>query len=108
MPVTLRRCSVAWRSLPRLTAPTMARHNRRADSCTIGLPKTESEAHIRGMAKKRGSVWHGIRDAYHLHHAMETLHALRRSGGEVFEQIGEMAMMVAVLAVICGLVWLLT
>jgi hypothetical protein len=60
------------------------------------------------MGKKRGSVWDGVRDVYHLHQAMETLQALRRSGGEVLRQIGEMVMMIAALAVICGLVWLLT
>jgi hypothetical protein len=59
------------------------------------------------MGKKRGSVWDGIRDVYHLHQAMEMLETLRRSGGKVLEQIIEMAMMVAVLAVICGVVWLL-
>jgi hypothetical protein len=59
------------------------------------------------MGKKRGGVWGGIRNAYHLHQAMETLEALRRSGGKVLEQIIEMAIMVAVLAVICGIVWLL-
>jgi hypothetical protein len=59
------------------------------------------------MAKKRGSVLNGIKDVYHLDQAMEMLASLRRSGGEVLEQIIEMAMMVAVLAVTCGVVWLL-
>jgi hypothetical protein len=35
------------------------------------------------------------------------LETLRRAGGKALEQIIEMAMMVAVLAVICGVVWLL-
>jgi hypothetical protein len=60
------------------------------------------------MAKKRGSVWDGIKDVYHLHQAMEMLGTLRRSGGKVLEEIIEMAMMVTVLAVICGFVWLLS
>jgi hypothetical protein len=52
-------------------------------------------------------VWDGIRDVYHLYQVAETLKALRRSSGNVLEQLGEMAMMIAVLAVICGVVWLL-
>jgi hypothetical protein len=59
------------------------------------------------MAKKHGSMLDGIKDVYHLHRAMEMLATLRRSGGEVLEKIIEIAMMVAVLAVICGVVWLL-
>jgi hypothetical protein len=38
---------------------------------------------------------------------MEALESLRRSSGQVVEQIIEMAMMVAVLALICGVAWLL-
>jgi hypothetical protein len=30
------------------------------------------------MGKTRGSGWHGIRDAYQLHQAMETLESWRR------------------------------
>ena len=53
-------------------------------------------------------MWDGIKDVYHLHQAMEMLGTLRRSGGKVLEEIIEMAMMVTVLAVICGIVWLLS
>jgi hypothetical protein len=59
------------------------------------------------MAKKRGSVWDGIRDAYNLHQAIETLGALRQSGGRFLEGLREMALMIAALAVVMGLFWLL-
>jgi hypothetical protein len=55
------------------------------------------------MAKKRGSVWDGIRDAYNLHQAIETLGALRQSGGRFLEGLREMALMIAALAVVMGL-----
>ena len=38
------------------------------------------------MAKKRGSIWDGIRDVYHLHQASEALGALHRSSGQVLEK----------------------
>jgi hypothetical protein len=59
------------------------------------------------MAKKRGSVWDGIRDAYNLHQAIEMLGALRQSGGRFLEGLGEMAMMIVALAIVCGVFWLL-
>jgi hypothetical protein len=33
------------------------------------------------MAKKRGNVWDGIRDAHHVHQVIEALGTLRQSGG---------------------------
>jgi hypothetical protein len=59
------------------------------------------------MAKKRGSMWDGIRDAYHLQQVLEALGSLRQSGGRFLEELGEMAMMFAALAVVVGLFWLL-
>jgi hypothetical protein len=73
----------------------------------VWLAKKQLGVHSRRMGKKRWSGWDGIRDVYHLHQAMETLQALRRSGGQVLHEIVEMALMVAVLALICGIVWLL-
>jgi hypothetical protein len=43
------------------------------------------------MAKKRSSMWDGIRDVYNLHQAFETLETLRRSGGRFLQELGEMA-----------------
>jgi hypothetical protein len=59
------------------------------------------------MVKKRGSVWDGIRDAYNLHQAIETLGELRQAGGKLLEVLGEMAMMIATLAVVIGMFYLL-
>jgi hypothetical protein len=65
-------------------------------------------AHNLDMAKKRGTVWDGIRDAYNVHEAFYLIETLRRSGGRVIGQIGEMIMMVGTLAVVCGVFWLLS
>ncbi len=48
-----------------------------------GLEKGPRRAHIPCMVIKRGSVWDGIKDAYHLHQAIEALGTLRQSGGLV-------------------------
>ena len=58
------------------------------------------------MAKKRGSGWQGIRDAYNLHQAMETLATLRQSGERLRGELAEMAMMVAALVVVIALFYL--
>jgi hypothetical protein len=59
------------------------------------------------MAKKRGYVWDGIRDAHHVHQVIEALGTLRQSGGRALEDLGGMAMMIAPLGVIVVLFWLL-
>jgi hypothetical protein len=73
----------------------------------FGLEKGPRRAHIPRMVIKRGSVWDGIKDAYHLHQAIEALGTLRQSRGRFLEDLGGMAMMIAALGVVVILLWLL-
>jgi hypothetical protein len=57
------------------------------------------------MAKKRGSVWDGIRDAYNLHEALEALKALGRSGGRAVEEVTNVALMLVALAAVLSFVY---
>jgi hypothetical protein len=59
------------------------------------------------MTKKRGTIWDGIRHAYNVHEAFELLESFRRLGGRWLTELGEMALMVAALALICVVFWLL-
>ena len=56
---------------------------------------------------ERGTIWDGIRDAHNIHEAFELLEGLRRSGGRYLTELGEMALMVAALALVCAVFWLL-
>jgi hypothetical protein len=59
------------------------------------------------MTKKRGTIWDGIRDAYNIHEAFEMQEGFRRSGRRYLTDLGEMALMVAALALVCVVSWLL-
>jgi hypothetical protein len=59
------------------------------------------------MAKKCDTVWGGIRDAYNVREAFQVIETLRRSGGRVVGEVGEMVMMVGALAAVCAVFWLL-
>jgi hypothetical protein len=59
------------------------------------------------MTKKRGTIWDGVRDTYNVHEAFGLLESLRRSSGRYLTELGEMALMVAALALICAVFWLL-
>jgi hypothetical protein len=59
------------------------------------------------MAKKRGGIADGVKVAYHVHQAFEAVQGLTSTKVRQFiEWLGEMAMMIVALAIVCGLFWL--
>ena len=59
------------------------------------------------MAKKRGSAWDGLRNAYNLYQGQETLIALSRASSDTLWEIRNTAMMVAAIAAIGAIVFFL-
>jgi hypothetical protein len=59
------------------------------------------------MTKKRGTAWDGVKNVYHVHQALEVIEDLRQSGGRALGEVIEVAMMLAVLAAVIGLFYLL-
>jgi hypothetical protein len=53
------------------------------------------------------TVWGSIRDAYNVREAFQVIETLRRSGGRVVGEVGEMVMMVGAVAAVCAVFWLL-
>jgi hypothetical protein len=53
--------------------------------------------------KKRGTAWDAVRDAYNLHEAQEAVTAISRTSGNTLWEIGNVALMLMVLALVAGL-----
>jgi hypothetical protein len=59
------------------------------------------------MAKKHSDIADGVKAVYHFQHVSEALHGLTASRAQLFmESLGEMAMIVAALAIICAVFWI--
>jgi len=59
------------------------------------------------MRKKRGSVADGVKAAYRVHQAFEAVQSLSESKvRKFFEELANVAMMLAAIACVCGLFWL--
>jgi hypothetical protein len=71
------------------------------------MASSRFRAHILDMAKKCDTVWGSIRDAYNVREAFQVIETLRRSGGRVVGEVGEMVMMVGAVAAVCAVFWLL-
>ena len=71
------------------------------------MASSQFRAHILDMAKKCDTVWGSIRDAYNVREAFQVIETLRRSGGRVVGEVGEMVMMVGAVAAVCAVFWLL-
>jgi hypothetical protein len=52
------------------------------------------------MTKKRSTIWDGIRDAHNVHECFRGVGGLCRSDGRYLTELGEMALMVAALALV--------
>jgi hypothetical protein len=59
------------------------------------------------MGKKRGSAADGVKAVYHVHQAFDALQSLNQSKvRKFFQELANVAMMLAAVAFVCGLFWL--
>ena len=62
---------------------------------------------MKKMTTKRRRIMDGAKSVYHLHQAYEAVQSLSESKvRKFFQELANMAMMVAAVALVCGLFWL--